>query len=82
MQMMPETAQLQDKDAPSAARYGYSSTGRPDLQVVLEMAELREVDVARGILRQPQLFARMRQEEPERLLRLEHLCNKTYFDVR
>ena len=46
------------------------------------MAELREVDVARGILRQPQLFARMRQEEPERLLRLEHLCNKTYFDVR
>ena len=73
---------MQDKDAASAACSVDSLTGCPLLQVVLEMAELREVDVARGILRQPQLFARMRQEEPERLLRLEHLCNKTYFDVR
>ena len=73
---------MQDKDAANAACSVDSLTRCPLLQVVLEMAELREVDVARGILRQPQLFARMRQEEPERLLRLEHLCNKTYFDVR
>ena len=79
---MPEAAQRQYEDAHRAARCVDSLTRRPLVQVVLEMAELREVDVARGILRQPQLFARMRQEEPERLLRLEHLCNKTYFDVR
>jgi hypothetical protein len=54
----------------------------PPGQVVLEMIEVREVDTARAMLRQTQVFARMRQEDPERFLRLEQLTGKTYFDVR
>ena len=52
------------------------------MQVVLEMIELREVDTARAILRQTVVFTRMKQEEPDRFLKLEHLCGKTYFDIR
>ena len=52
------------------------------LQVVLEMVELREVDTARAMLRQTQVFNRMKQEEPDRFLKLEHLCGRTYFDIR
>ncbi|CAK0788011.1 Serine/threonine-protein kinase smu1 [Coccomyxa viridis] len=51
-------------------------------QVVLEMIELREVDTARAMLRQTAVFNRMKQEEPDRFLKLEHLCGKTYFDIR
>ena len=46
------------------------------------MIELREVDTARAMLRQTAVFTRMKQEEPDRFLRLEHLCGKTYFDIR
>lgn len=46
------------------------------------MIELREVDTARAILRQTAVFTRMKQEEPDRFLKLEHLCGKTYFDIR
>lgn len=52
------------------------------LQVVLELIELRETETARAMLRQTQVFARMKQDDAERYLRLEHLCNRTYFDVR
>ena len=51
-------------------------------QVVLEMVELREVDTARAMLRQTAVFTRMKQAEPDRFLRLEHLCGRTYFDIR
>lgn len=51
-------------------------------QVVLEMVELREVDTARAMLRQTQVFNRMKQEEPDSFLKLEHLCGRTYFDIR
>ena len=51
-------------------------------QVVLEMIELRETDTARAMLRQTNVFQRMRQDDPDRLLRLERLCNQTYFDIR
>lgn len=51
-------------------------------QVVLEMVELREVDTARAMLRQTQVFQRMKAEDPERFLRLEQLLGKTYFDAR
>ena len=51
-------------------------------QVVLEMVELREIDTARAMLRQTQVFTRMRQDDPDRLLRLERLCGQTYLDIR
>eukprot|EP00877_Chromochloris_zofingiensis_P003278 jgi/Chrzof1/12951/Cz07g13200.t1 len=51
-------------------------------QVVLEMVELREVDTARAMLRQTQVFQRMKADDPERHARLEQLCGRTYLDVR
>uniref|UniRef100_A0A7R9Z0B9 WD40 repeat-containing protein SMU1 n=1 Tax=Chlamydomonas euryale TaxID=1486919 RepID=A0A7R9Z0B9_9CHLO len=51
-------------------------------QVVMEMVELKEVDTARAMLRQTQVFQRMRKEDPERVSRLEHLLGRTYFDAR
>eukprot|EP00798_Chlamydomonas_sp_ICE-L_P021429 gene21429-28394_t len=51
-------------------------------QVVLEMIELREAETARAMLRHTQVFQRMKVEDPERYLRLEHLCGRTYFDPR
>ena len=52
------------------------------VQVVLEMIELRETDTARAMLRQTPVFQRLRQDDPDKLLRLERLCNQTYFDIR
>ena len=52
------------------------------MQVVLEMVEYREVDTARALLRQTPFFNRMKQEEPDRFLKLEHLCGRTYFDIK
>jgi WD40 repeat-containing protein SMU1 len=50
--------------------------------VVFELIELRETDTARAMLRQTQVFARMKLDDAERYLRLEHLCNRAYFDAR
>ena len=45
------------------------------------MIEVREVDTARALLR-TQVFMRVKQEEPDRFLKLEHLCGRTYLDIR
>lgn len=46
------------------------------------MIELREIDTARAMLRNTEVFSSMKQDDPERLLVLEHLLGKTYFDIR
>lgn len=48
----------------------------------MELIELREVDTARALLRNAAVFSVMRKEEPDRYLRMEHLCQKTYFDIK
>jgi len=49
-------------------------------QVVVEMAELRELDTARAILRGTPAMQQLKKEHPDRYLRLEHLLQRTYFD--
>ncbi|CAN0341507.1 unnamed protein product [Pylaiella littoralis] len=45
-------------------------------QLVLELLEMRELDVAREILRTADPFLQMKKEEPDRYLRLEHWLQK------
>ncbi len=52
------------------------------MQIVIEMIELRETDTARALLRGAEALTGMKQEEPDRYLRLEHLLVRPYFDVR
>mmetsp|Transcript_49768 Transcript_49768/g.119305 ORF Transcript_49768/g.119305 Transcript_49768/m.119305 type:complete len:512 (+) Transcript_49768:24-1559(+) len=51
-------------------------------QVVMELLELREVDVARAMLRQTECLQTMKQEKPDRYMRLEHLCARPVWDGR
>lgn len=51
-------------------------------QVILELLELREVDVARAMLRQTDCMQMMKQETPDRYMRLEHLAARPAWDGR
>mmetsp|Transcript_43658 Transcript_43658/g.103171 ORF Transcript_43658/g.103171 Transcript_43658/m.103171 type:complete len:512 (-) Transcript_43658:857-2392(-) len=51
-------------------------------QIILELLELREVDVARAMLRQTEAMQAMKQEQPERYMRLESLCSRPIWDAR
>jgi WD40 repeat-containing protein SMU1 len=51
-------------------------------QIIIELAELKELDLARGILRQTPAMVALKRSAPERYLRLEHLLQKSYFDER
>lgn len=44
------------------------------------MIELRELDTARAILKQTQVMGVMKQEQPGRYLKMEHLLVRSYFD--
>lgn len=52
------------------------------VQIILELAELREVETAQHLLRETAPMAAMKQDVPERFLRLEAMIRKTYFDPR
>eukprot|EP00467_Chlorarachnion_reptans_P004427 CAMPEP_0114498094 /NCGR_PEP_ID=MMETSP0109-20121206/6689_1 /TAXON_ID=29199 /ORGANISM="Chlorarachnion reptans, Strain CCCM449" /LENGTH=507 /DNA_ID=CAMNT_0001675549 /DNA_START=52 /DNA_END=1572 /DNA_ORIENTATION=+ len=49
-------------------------------QIVLELAEMRELDTARALLRLTPAMHTMKREAPDRYLRLEHILQRTYFD--
>ncbi len=51
-------------------------------QIIIELAELKEFDLARAMLRQTPAMATLKRSAPEKYLRLEHLLQKTYFDER
>ncbi len=49
-------------------------------QIVLEFIENKEFDAARAILRTTPPMIRLKQEKPEKYLRLEKLMSRTSFD--
>lgn len=52
------------------------------VQIVLELAEAREVETARHLLKDTAPMNAMKQDVPERYLRIEALIKKQFFDVR
>jgi len=52
------------------------------VQVILELAEAREIDTAQTLLKETAPMIAMKQDAPERFLRLEALLRKNFFDPR
>jgi len=50
--------------------------------IILEMIELREVEIARALLSQSEALAFLRIEDEERYIHLEKLCNRTLVDIK
>lgn len=44
-------------------------------QIVCEMIEMRETDAARAMLRTMKAFKRLQQDDAERFMRLDRMCN-------
>jgi len=51
-------------------------------QIAMELIELKEIEAARAMLRQTQVFQTMKSEDPERCVRLERLTKEAYADLR
>lgn len=62
--------------------FDQTSQSLPRVQIILELLELREVDVARALLRQTECMLTMKQEQPERHMRLEALASRPIWDAR
>ena len=50
-------------------------------QVIVELLELCERDLARELLRTSEPMAVLKKDQPERYLKLEHLCQRTFFEA-
>jgi len=51
-------------------------------QVILELAEMRDLETAQQLLRETSPMIAMKQDVPERYLRIEALLRKNFFDPR
>lgn len=51
-------------------------------QITVEMIELREIEIARTLLRDSPALQLLKANNPSRYMKLESLMNKTFFDVR
>ena len=51
-------------------------------QIVLEMVELGDMNVARAILSRTPVLLSLKIDDPERYLKLEHMLQKPFFDAR
>ena len=50
--------------------------------IALELIELKEIDTAKMILRQTKPLQQMKQEQPDRYLKLERLLARSAFDPK
>lgn len=51
-------------------------------QIILELAELKDVDTAQHLFKETAPMIALKQDHPERYLRIEALLKKNYFDPR
>lgn len=49
--------------------------------VILESLEISERDLARELLRNTEPMNMLKAEQPERYLKLEHLCQRPFFNA-
>jgi len=49
-------------------------------QIVLELAEIQDIETAKEMLKKCPVFTHMKKANPNRYLRLTNICNKHYFD--
>jgi len=51
-------------------------------QIVLELIELREIEVARAMMKHTNAMVMLKQDNPDRWMRLDHILARSSFDPR